>query len=369
VMGTTWGQLSEQLIAQAREKRIPLIGQFELTTRCNLQCKMCFVCQCANDKLSLRKERTAKEWIRLAEEARNAGMLYLLLTGGEVFLRKDFREIYEEISKMGLIIEIYTNATLITLEKAKWLSSIPPSKVEVTLYGSSSDTYSKVCGSPDAFNKTLMGIDALLDEGINVKLRTTIIKDNIKDFDDMEKIAASRGLQLGIVNYISPRRDKKNSSPIDERLMPKDLVKFEAHANGYINLDGTLKIKKQHNKNNTTIAVIEDIKSKVNNQCFRCEASISSFWVTWDGRMTCCSLMDEPSTSPLKGGFSNAWLELGAKCKSIPSCIECNKCDYREFCMTCPARLKNETGQYDKPAVYLCESAKARKQIIDLVVR
>ena len=67
------------------------------------------------------KGKTAEEWIDLSRQARDAGVLYVLLTGGEVFLRSDFRQIYEAISEMGFSVQIYTNGTLITPEIAKWL--------------------------------------------------------------------------------------------------------------------------------------------------------------------------------------------------------------------------------------------------------
>lgn len=87
-MGTTWGKLGDKLLKQANQMRIPIGGQFELTSRCNLKCKMCYVSCPSNDKNALSREHSADEWIKIAKEARDAGMLYLLLTGGEVFFAR-----------------------------------------------------------------------------------------------------------------------------------------------------------------------------------------------------------------------------------------------------------------------------------------
>ena len=98
-----------------RGNRYPLNGTFELTARCNLHCKMCFVR--VDEKAihdSGKRERTAEEWIHMAEQAAEAGTLKLLLTGGEVTLRPDFPEIYEAIAKMGFVLTVFTNATLIS---------------------------------------------------------------------------------------------------------------------------------------------------------------------------------------------------------------------------------------------------------------
>jgi MoaA/NifB/PqqE/SkfB family radical SAM enzyme len=368
-MGITWGQLGDNLIEQAKEKRIPLIGQFELTARCNLQCKMCYVCQPANDKQAMARERTAKEWIKLAEEARDAGMLYLLLTGGEVFLRKDFREIYEALSMMGFNIEIYTNATLITPEIAKWLGKIPPSRVGVTLYGSSPETYENVCGHADGFNRAMRGVNLLLEEGIALKLKTTIIRSNVKDFDRIADIAKELGVELGIVNYISPRREGDITIPELERLSPYELSEFERH------IRTEAEKKKVRNLNELNIPSYkidtekdnEILNNSITNEIysgFSCTAGTCSFWVTWDGRMSPCGDIGQPNTFPFKVGMIEAWYSLQTIYSSVRECDECKGCRHKDFCMACPARLKIETGWFDKAAPYLCELAKRRKENI-----
>ncbi len=359
-MSITWDKLSDKLVELAIEKRIPLIGQFELTSRCNLQCKMCYVCNSANDKVAISKERSATEWISIVEAARDAGMLYLLFTGGEVFLRQDFKEIYEEVSMMGLNVMVYTNGTLITPEIAKWLGPTPPSKVEVTLYGASSETYEKVCGNPQGFNQAIRGIDLLLTEGIGLKIRTTVVKGNASDFDKIAEIADSRGVELGIVDYISPRRDGYRTYPEGERLAPKELAAYIKNVDDYFirnentGLEG---IKPNREKGKP----IKNTESALELSTFFCEAGRCAFWITWDGRMTPCGLMNQPEVFPFENGFSDSWVELGKKCLEIPICEECSSCSLRENCICCPARLKNETGFYNKPAEYLCSLAQYSK--------
>jgi hypothetical protein len=65
--------------------------------------------------------------------------------------------------------------------------------------------------------------------------------------------------------------------------------------------------------------------------------------------------MEEPAVNPFETGFASAWEELKEACGSIPVCTECSKCSLRDSCFACPARLKSETGYYNKPAPYICE--------------
>lgn len=362
-MGLTWGQLGNKLYKLAKSNRVPISGQFELTARCNLHCKMCYVCRHASDKEAMQKERTAAEWISIAKEARDAGMLYLLLTGGEVFLRKDFMQIYSEIAKMGFNIEIYTNATMITPEIAKALGRIPPSKIGVTLYGASPETYEKVCGNANGFDMAMRGVDLLLAEGITVWLKTTVIKGNVDDFDKIAEYADKRGIEFGTVSYISPRREGCGTCPEAERLSPSELISFRKHADNYFSSKSS-----QDSMPDSENCIVEEEAAEGYNKdkpvikstdAFDCTAGKCSFWITWDGHMTPCALMDGPYTFPFKNGFTNAWQDIQKGCSSVPVCSECQECSYKEMCMPCPARLKIETGFYNKSAPYLCELMKS----------
>jgi radical SAM protein with 4Fe4S-binding SPASM domain len=367
-MDITWGQLGNELLGQAKKRRVPISGNFELTSRCNLRCKMCYVSSPVNDKNCISRERTTKEWIHLAEEARDSGMLYLLLTGGEVFVRKDFKEIYEELSKMGFNIQIYSNATMITPEIASWLGRIPPSKFSVTLYGSSPEVYERICGYSDGFNRAIRGIDLLLAEGINLKLKTTVIKGNVNEFNKLTELAEKRGVEFSIVNYITPRREGSGTCPEVERLCPKDLANYEIYAENYFT-KRALNTKNIKDKNKYTIEDTPERNpnksdlTEINTDAFNCTAGKCSFWVTWDGRMSPCGLMDNPVVFPFENGFATSWSKLNELCSYIPSCTECKQCSIKDYCMPCPARLKSETGTYDKPAQYLCELAQIRKEL------
>jgi MoaA/NifB/PqqE/SkfB family radical SAM enzyme len=367
-MSMTWGQLSGSLVDEAKKRRLPISGQFELTARCNLRCKMCYVCKTVNDKEAILCEKTASEWIQLAREAREAGMLYLLLTGGEVFLRQDFKEIYEKISQMGFITTIYTNGTMITPDIAKWLGGIPPSSIEMTLYGASAETYQKVCGDGSGFEKALRSIDLLLNEGIDLKLRTTVIRENVSDFQKLAEFAEKRQLQLGIVNYVSPRREGNITYPEGERLSPRELAKFEINVKKfYMNKSKVVSkdtpIDIHFDESNQAYDNSKSRDANKNEGVFYCTASKCSFWITWDGKMTPCSLMAEPATTPFVRNFVSAWNELQQLCSSIPECSDCIQCNLREYCMTCPARNKNETSFYDMAGYYLCELAENRRRL------
>lgn len=79
------------------KNRIPLDGSIELTKRCNLSCIHCYY----NYEFEEEEEMSFKEISSLLNEISQAGCFWLLITGGEPLLRKDFLDIYKCAKKEG----------------------------------------------------------------------------------------------------------------------------------------------------------------------------------------------------------------------------------------------------------------------------
>ncbi len=372
-MSKGWAEIYKNIINKSISEGVPASGFFELTPRCNFHCKMCYICSMPEDRSYLENELPAWQWVDIGKQARDAGLLFLTLTGGEIFMRKDFFDIYEPLSEMGFNITLFTNGSLIDAAKAKRLGKRPPSKVSITLYGSGPDTYGRVTGHPGGFDNTINAIKLLLAENIKVELKTTVIKDNCKEFEDILAITESLGLTLGVVNYVAPRREGHGTDPENSRLEPYELAKYEKMVQDFRQkYEDKEKLHKL-----LDVSADEDILSErmisdaitkqpepVRNECgFSCSATRCAFWLSWNGMMTPCGLLTEPNIDVKKFGFRESWSYLKSAGMEVPSCSECNRCEYRKSCMTCPARLKVETGRYNRPAPYLCELSKARTQL------
>ena len=139
-------------------ERHPINATLELTLRCNLKCKMCMFRHSDRENAHMcAAELTASQWTALARQLWDAGTLNLLITGGEPMLRKDFCEIYSSIYRMGFIVTLYTNATMVTEEILQTLEQYPPHRIGITLYGASNQTYQTLCGCADGFDRALDG--------------------------------------------------------------------------------------------------------------------------------------------------------------------------------------------------------------------
>ena len=183
--GTTEPRLSTYLHARACRTGTPLAGNFELTARCNFNCKMCYVHLTAEEQQRRGRELTADQWLAIAEQARSRSMLFLLLTGGEPLIRTDFRYLLTELKKMGLLVSVNSNGSLIDRDWLDFFRHEPPFRFNITLYGGSEETYERLCGRP-MFGRVTENIRALRQLGIGVKLNASMTPYNVADMEAMQ---------------------------------------------------------------------------------------------------------------------------------------------------------------------------------------
>lgn len=350
-------------------RRFPLNGTFELTGRCNLSCKMCLV---RVDQKRIRelgmRERTADEWIRLAEQAAGAGTLNLLLTGGEVMVRPDFCEIYEAIAKMGFLLTVYTNATLVTDKVMESFRRYPPHKIGVTMYGTSNETYRRLSGCGDGYERFLQGTGLLRRLPSLFELRTTIVKENAEDLPAMKAYAAGQfgdEKALHISRFVSKAVRGGISRPEEARLSPEESV---CCTESYL-LELQEEIARSEAKRiafSQELFTRREAKDGEEGRCMflACRAGLDQYAVDWAGRMYACGLMTQGYTDPFEDGFAYAWehlMEQYPLSKVIP---ECRDCKYAVICETCPANRLAETGDWFGVPEYACREAEYKYQLL-----
>lgn len=203
--------LLQEVTRQAGMRRQPINGTFELTHRCNLGCHMCYVRHPAGDPKQKEREMSSTGWLELACQSVEMGLLSLLITGGEIFLRPDFFEIYEPLTRMGLLITLFTNGTLITQPIAKRLSQSPPNNIEITLYGATEKTYEAVTRVRGSYARCCAGIEEILKSGIQLTLKSTITQQNASEIEAMEQMARNWGVPYFNGWLLFPRHDGGNS--------------------------------------------------------------------------------------------------------------------------------------------------------------
>lgn len=346
---------SQLLFAKAGSRGVPLSGTFELTARCNLDCKMCYIHRRANDAAALRQERSAADWLRLAEECCRAGTLLLLLTGGEPLLRRDFREIYSGCKKLGLMLSLNTNATLLDERMADFLASDPPSRVNITLYGASAETYGALCGDPSAYDRVLRAIDLLQQAGVLVKLNCSVTPYNRNDAEKIYAFAREHALPVQAASYMFPpvracehgcfAADRMTSEQSAEEKLRYDRARFTPNA---------LRERCRALLDGEQPADPDNECQELPTERIRCRAGSSTFWVTWDGQLRPCGMMTCPTVPLEPDGFADAWQSIRAARESILVPAKCTSCAMRHACDQCAAVCYAETGSFTGVPEYMC---------------
>ncbi len=345
----------ERLFTAAREKGTPLSGTFELTSRCTLNCKMCYIHRSADSCEAIKSEKSTEWWLNLAREARDEGMLLLLITGGEPLLRDDFEEIYLGCRKLGLLLSVNTNATLIDEKKVKFFAENPPQKLNITLYGTSPETYAELCGVPDAYEKVIYAIKALKEAGVNIKLNYTINPYNKDDMTEAYDFAKSLDLPIQPVSYMfPPLRSSCKGDAV--RLTPESAAQAHFQWQRHHFGDADLKTYLHHMKKGEAPEEFGEICLDKTGEKINCRAGSTVFWVTWDGKMTPCGMMIEPAVEI--NDFNAAWKYIRAERGNIVLPAECKTCSLRKSCDVCAAVTFAETGKFDGVPTYVCQKAK-----------
>ena len=306
------------------------------------------------------RELTADEWIELGKICAEHGMLYLLLTGGEPFSRPDFRRIYSSMRKLGLCVSINTNAALIKDDDIEFLKRECPESVNITLYGASDETYKRLCGVDNAFEKVIKNIDALKKNNIPVRLNVSLTRDNINDLEEIVRIGKSRDIPLKITSYMfRPVRKTDGKGENNNVVFSEEESGYSRFLTMKYLLDEDLfrRIRNSFRENNFTVGFHGDCDETGDDMS--CMAGKSSFWITWNGKMLPCGMINEPCANLIEAGFSASWRYITDEISKVRLPAECKNCKAKNICRPCGAITLSESGDFSKKPEYLCESTKA----------
>lgn len=349
-------------------RRIPLNGTFELTLRCNLHCKMCMLRHADSENASMmERELTAQQWVDMARQAADSGTLNLLITGGEPLLRPDFCEIWEGIYKQGFLTTLFTNATLVTPEIMETLRKYPPHRIGITIYGASPEVYERVCGNADAFEMAKEGTKDLLTLPSSFEFRSTIIKENFDDVSNIEAFIRREFGWNGVVQMprtVFPAVRGGCSDVPSVRLDPVDNIRLMFHRGvDYLRE----KVGSSFDPGNLHYEFHTDLDNAEYREHYTllgCDAGMSSYTISYDGRMLACQLMDVSSVDARTVPLAEAWERLPYTVRIPPMNDRCAACKDAVHCQNCYASRLAESGSLTGWCEYECEDA---QEIVRLI--
>lgn len=352
--------LEKMMIQKAKQQRIPIIGSMELLPLCNMNCGMCYVRLSREEVRRIGRLRTAEEWLYLARQMEQAGVLFLLLTGGEPLMFPDFKKIYRELLQMGMILTINTNATLIDKEWAEFFGKYKPRRINITLYGADEDSYDTLCHYPGGFEKTIRAVRLLREQNVDVKISCSITKVNCSSLEKMFDVGKQLDVPVHIDPYMMPgTRERSRPYKQQIRVLPEKAAQASLKA---LKIQLPEEFYRQY--------IIQSIEKVENSGDSRDDGHISclagncSFTINWQGEMRPCVMMTEPSVPVFETGFKRAWEEICSQTRKICISPLCTQCSLRPLCKICAAGAILETGTYDGVPDYLCRYSKELYRLI-----
>jgi len=353
------------LWAKMKEHRGLLSFDLEITARCNNDCRHCYINLSAGDRLARSREVTLQEIGDIADQAVALGAVWVLISGGEPLLRDDFHEIYLLLKRKGLLVSVFTNATLVRDEHVALFRKYPPRDIEITVYGSTEGTYERVTGRSGSFAAFTAGLNRLLECGVNVRLKAMAIRSNYHELPAIADFCRAHTKDYfrfdPQLHLRFDRNEERNLMIKAERLTPEEIVALErADKERFASL-----------QKGCDILINEEFTHKSCDHLFHCGLGTGSFNVGYDGTFRLCSSLwaQEAIYDLRQGTVREAWEQFVPKVRDMrsrrPEYLEnCRSCPIINLCLWCPAHAHLETGKLDSPVEYFCRVAQARAAAI-----
>jgi radical SAM protein with 4Fe4S-binding SPASM domain len=356
----TYGEFSADLHKRQSGERVPLQVSIEVTRRCPLECLHCYNNLPMGDMEARRRELTKEEHFRVLDELVEMGCFWILYTGGEIFARKDFLEIYTYAKKKGFLITLFTNGTILNEQIADYLAEWPPFSIEITLYGRTRETYEALTAIPGSYDRCLRGIKLLKERKLPLKLKTVATSINKHEVMAMRRFAEDElGVEFKSDGQINPRIDC-SQSPLAVRLTPEELVALDMSSPK--DVAEYRRLARRDLENPPNLSTIDTVYS--------CGGGMTSFAVNAYGEMSICTISQQEifdvRQSGMRGLWESALRQLRERKRSrITKCVQCR---IQTMCGMCPANGELENGDRESPVEFLCHVAHLRAATVDVNV-
>jgi len=312
---------------------IPVQATLELTYRCNLNCGHCYIDCKESDELTL------DEWRQVLDQLKAAGLLYILFTGGEIMVRRDFLDIATYARRRGLFISLLTNCTLVTPEMALAIAALRPVSIGTSLYGASASTHESITRVPGSFNKTVEGIKLLVQAGLVPRVQTVVMKSLAGELPKIKELAKEIGAISSAQFGLAPSRSGSNY-PSQYELSEDEVLESG------LGLD--------------FFGVCVEEGPGV------CRAGKTQCSVSPSGDVFPCNLFPLKLGNIRESSFETIWrLEPCAELRYLRSMRRsdlhaCQVCEVKAYCHRCTAVAFIETGRMDGPSPTACRWAQMR---------
>jgi radical SAM protein with 4Fe4S-binding SPASM domain len=336
--------LMHELGAKALKLGIPLSVQLDLTYRCNERCVHCYL---DHDD---HGEMTTPEIKDLLDQLAAAGVLFLILSGGEIFLRKDLFDIVEYARKLTFSVKLKTNAVMIRKARARRIAALGVASVQISLYSHRAEVHDAITKLSGSFKHTIEGARLLRENGVRVIFANVLMKHNVDDYAEVQALAAGLGVEYSVDPTITPMMDGDRSI-LGLNMAPEDLE--------LVFRDSTLVGNAEEfcAPPSGPLAEADALDS------LPCSAGHTACYVSPYGDLYPCVQFPLPSGNVRTSRFLDIWQNSDAlkevRAITMAGLQGCSSCVHGGSCSRCPGLAYTE-GNMRGPSTQDCEKSLAR---------
>lgn len=321
--------------------------QYALTYQCNVACVHCYAKGADDDA---PPELTLTEVRDFFCQFADVGCMHCTVTGGEPLVRPDFKEIWTAIAEQGIRRQLFTNATLADQRMAAFLKDLPPDWIEVTILGADAATHDALTRVRGSFEAALAGIRHLSNAGLRVRIKTIVMKDNLSQLGDIQKLAQTLGdgsfrFDGQLMGAFAGGIDMEAL-----RVSPEELVEAEDVFGKDTSEVWCHEVKRLSDYQRTRL--------------YGCGAGRQSVYLSPWGDLHPCLTAAHISQSLRDVSVQQAWQRLQDDIagRAIPDDLPCIGCSAFAYCQSCPASAQLDGAGELGISSYRCAVAKAREK-------
>jgi len=370
--------LEDEVSTFAEEHGFLFSAFWEVTNRCNEKCVHCFNpgAPHADSEKANRdtQELTTEEGFKLIDSFRKAGAYRLILSGGEVFLRRDIFELIQHARNLHMQVHIFTNGIILNDERLEKLVQTYPESVSVSLYSASAEVHDQITRVPGSFQKSVSVLQKLRGLGIKTTVKAIQMQHTVQGYGNVEKLARSLGSRTTVELNMSAGNDGAQG-PISLAVSDEsELIALAATKGSPIFVgDISNNFGERHRNSNGSF----------------CSAGRSMMSVTSDGKVYPCVALPLEIGTLADSEFHEIWQssQIGVRRSNLNASLssisdrplskwqsirisdykECGTHDRCSWCHKCPGMSLNETGDALNSSIVQCRIAYAKMQAAKLL--
>lgn len=302
--------------------------------RCHLRCAHCYE---SEETHPSGQSMSVEQYARLFDELAQLGVLYLTLSGGEIFLRRDILDIVERARKKRFAVTLFTSGTHIDESKADRIAALRVHAVEVSLYSAKPEVHDDFTGIPGSHRRTVRAVALLAERGVPVTVKCALMKRNVDELDDIIALCGSLGADwtFGPTMLSRVNGDK---APLDLALDPDETRRKVLSRPDLA----------PHFRKRSAEEFCSGNQSAIPSDGAMCGAARGVITVGADGGVYACGIFPVAAGNWKPGSLEEIWFGSAQlddiRRSTLETMNECGECGLKSTCQPCMAQALTESG-------------------------